>query len=71
MAETRNNSDRLNRRDNRKAGETNNWEVLGPRQNLGHEDEWFLSKVDGGAVETVHERDLESGAAWSFVPDDD
>ncbi len=54
----------------RRAGGANNWEVLGPRQDLGHEGEWFLSKVDGGVVVTVYERDLESGTMWAFVPDD-
>ena len=54
----------------RKAGETDIWEVLGPRNNPGREGEWFLSKVDGGVVVTVHERDLESGTMWAFVPDD-
>ncbi len=54
----------------RKAGGTDVWEVLGPRQDLGREGEWFLSKVDGGVVETVPERDLDGGTAWTFVPDD-
>ena len=54
----------------RKAGETDIWEVLGPRKNPNREGEWFLSKVDGGSIETVHERHLESGTAWAIVPDD-
>jgi len=54
----------------RRAGGADNWEVLGPRQNPGCEGEWFLSKVDGGIVVTVHEQDLESGTMWAFVPDD-
>ncbi len=54
----------------RKGGGPEIWEVLGPRQDLDREGEWFLSKVDGGAVETVHDRDLESGTTWAFVPDD-
>ena len=50
----------------RKVGEDGVWEVLG----LSHKDEWFLSKVDGGVIETVHERDLESGSSWTPVPGD-
>ncbi len=50
----------------RKVGEDGVWEVYG----LGHEGEWFLSKVGAGAVETVHERDLESGSSWTLVPGD-
>jgi len=54
----------------RKSGGTEIWEVLGQRLDLGHEGEWFLSKIDGGIVEAVHERDLESGTAWTSVPHD-
>ena len=54
----------------RKVGEGGVWEVLSPRQGLNHESEWFLSKVGGGAVESVHEQDLESGSSWVPVPDD-
>ncbi len=54
----------------RKVGENGVWEVLGPRQDLNHEGEWFLSKLGGGTVETVHERDLESGSSWTPIADD-
>ncbi len=54
----------------RKVGEDGVWEVLGPRQNPDREGEWFLSKLGGGTVESVHERDLESGSSWTPVPDD-
>ena len=59
----------------RKVGARGVWEVIGPRQNLlgrtldEHEDQWFLVKEGGGKVESVHERDLESGTAWSIVSD--
>ncbi len=59
----------------RKVGATGVWEVIGPRQNLlgrtldEHKDQWFLAKEGGGKVESVHERDLESGTVWSIVSD--
>ncbi len=54
----------------RRVYETDVWEIVGPRLGAGHEKEWFLIKVDGGKVESVHERDLESGSHWTPVPDD-
>ncbi len=54
----------------RKVSEDGVWEVLGPRKNPDREGEWFLSKVDGGSIEAVHERDLENGTEWTPVPDD-
>ncbi len=54
----------------RKVGEDGVWEVLGPRKHPGREGEWFLSKVDGGSIEAVHERHLENGTEWTPVPDD-
>ncbi len=52
----------------RKASEEDVWEVIGPR--LSHENEWFLAKEGGGKVESIHERDLESGRDWTYVPDE-
>jgi len=59
----------------RKVGARGVWEVIGPRQNLlgrtldEHEGQWFVVKEGGGKVEFIHERDLESGTAWTIVPD--
>ncbi len=50
----------------RKVGEDGVWEIYG----LGNKGEWFLDKIGTGAVETVHERDLESGSFWTPVPGD-
>ncbi len=50
----------------RKVGEDGVWEVFG----LSHKGEWLLSKVGGRELETVHERDLESGSSWTPFPDD-
>ncbi len=58
----------------RKVGASGIWEVIGPRQNLlvrtldEHKGQWFLVK-EGGKVESVHERDLESGTGWTIIPD--
>ena len=58
-----------------KVGTTGVWEVVGPWQNLlgrtldEHQGQWILAKEGGGKVEAIHERDLESGAAWTIVPD--
>ncbi len=54
----------------RKVGEDGVWEVLGPRKNPDREGEWFLSKVDGGSIEAVHERDLEHRNLWIPIRDD-
>jgi len=54
----------------RKVGEDSVYEVLGPRKNPDREGDWFLGKVNGGPVEAVHERHLETGTEWTRVPDD-
>ena len=48
----------------RKAGARGVWEVIGPRPGHEHEGQWFLAKDGGGKVESIHERDLESGTDW-------
>ncbi len=59
----------------RKVGATGVWEVIGPRQNLlgrtldEHKGQWFLVKEGGGKVEAIYERELESRATWTIVPD--
>ena len=53
----------------RKVAEDGIWEIIKPHQDPGHENEWFIGKLDSKILVCVHLCDLENSDRWIPVTD--